>query len=171
MTHEIMTWAEIKSQTLNQLSHPGAPCQLLPVTSYYSWSSLTNSSSRCSPDIFLKTGSSLLLKTLTTFPLYSQPIGWVHTSLVYKSIHFGANLPFCPFPAAPHCALACFLSAMLLQASLTLHMLFPKPGPSPLICHFYLQNILNPPPSSLFIFCMTVHSSVVAHHVDIQSFV
>ena len=23
--HEIMTWAEIKSQTLNQLSHPGAP--------------------------------------------------------------------------------------------------------------------------------------------------
>ena len=25
VTHEVMTWADIKSRTLNQLSHPGTP--------------------------------------------------------------------------------------------------------------------------------------------------
>ena len=32
MNHEIMTWAKIKSRTLNQLSHPGAPIFILSVS-------------------------------------------------------------------------------------------------------------------------------------------
>ena len=32
MNYEIMTWAEIKSWTLNQLSHPGAPPNTLKLT-------------------------------------------------------------------------------------------------------------------------------------------
>ena len=30
MNHEIMSWAEIKSRTLNRLSHPGAPAPMCP---------------------------------------------------------------------------------------------------------------------------------------------
>ena len=34
MSHEIMTWAEIKSQTLNWLRHPGVPMIIFLIRSY-----------------------------------------------------------------------------------------------------------------------------------------
>ena len=54
INREIMTWAEIKSQMLNQLSHPGAPTHLSCTTELDLWE--TPAAKHSGADIFVGSG-------------------------------------------------------------------------------------------------------------------
>lgn len=120
-------------------------CQFLLVISCCFCSLLTSSPSRCASGAFKNRILFSYLKPMHVSPMLSAHWTSPGSSLVYESIHFCANLPFCPFPAVPHRALASFprephsIKLPWICTCCSLDMcLF-------LLCWFHLQMNLNPP--------------------------
>lgn len=123
-THRSYYWVHLKKKKKFQSSpiHSSAIALLWPIIfswlNYFNsflsspviWSFLTSSSSRCPPDNFPKKRIFISCRMpLNVSLILSSHCISPDSSSKYKSIHFCANLAFCPFIIAPYHALVSFL--------------------------------------------------------------